>query len=191
MLNNTENNDDIINLKFKFGNIFLKKKITILDAEVDSNSRLVVLGFYNWGSKFINILLFKNSVDPKKFAASNFFKNKIVRGNEIWAYYSDFEKNLFGLKDEFKIKNLQPSPFVAKEKYISLGSLTKRSGRYLPPFSKQTISQYVFHNLSCLIKEIILMMGFMGDDEGFLFFSKHDFQNRFKKALSEYFKNKW
>lgn len=150
-----------INLSYRIGNIYQKRKYTVLDAEFDKNNNLEVVGFYHFGDTSIYQVVFFEPVDPKYFAKTRFFKKNIWRDDHKFAsYFCKHESKLFGININ-KFFELQQGPYIAKEKYIILGSLTKTSSKNLPDFKKEEDSLFriVEHNLGCMIKEIILLTG--------------------------------
>lgn len=178
-----------INLIYTLGNIYQTHKYTIVDVELDKNSNLILLGYYHFGEPLIHQILFFEPVNPKSFAKSHFFKEKIWRDDYKFAsYFCKHESRIFGIGID-KFFELQQSPYIAKEKYISLGSLTKTSSKNLPDFKKEESSVFriVEHNIGCLIKEVILLAGLI---ESKFPFSSIDFRKKMKKKFHGVFISK-
>lgn len=169
-------------LTWNIGKRLIPADNIIIDVETD-RTQLCVIGFYMQGSGKIHQLVFEKTVDSKSFRESNFFKFLIPERYTVYAYYCLHEIKLFNLDPE-RVKELQPFPRVSKEQFIKIASLTRASARHLPHYdgSEETRYQYCQHNISCIYKEIILLMDKIQDDNC-LKFTRPDFAERFRREF--------
>ncbi|MCK5345369.1 MAG: hypothetical protein KAR20_18290 [Candidatus Heimdallarchaeota archaeon] len=134
------------------------KNTIVIDVEV-SEGLICVFGYYHVGSTHIHQLIFLDPITPEYFIQSPLFHEIIAGDVKIAAYNTKFERELLQIPKDREMIELQPSPYYPKENYIQLKSLDQTSAKNLPPYGPKTIKKWVFHNYSCLIKQIILLQG--------------------------------
>ncbi|MBD3351072.1 MAG: hypothetical protein GF364_06265 [Candidatus Lokiarchaeota archaeon] len=145
-------------IEWNIGHRLIEGNNMVIDCETDKGM-LCIMGYYYQGTGKIYQLVFASPVDAALFRTSDLFESLIPEGFKIYSYYAAHEQELLDL-DPAQMGELQPIPRVQKERFIRIGSLTRTTGRELPSYdgSHETRSKYLAHNLSCLCKEILLLM---------------------------------
>jgi hypothetical protein len=130
----------------------------VIDVEV-SEGLICVFGYYRMGATHIHQLLFLDPISPEFFIQSPIYHEIVAGDVKIAAYNTKFERKLLKIPEDREMIELQPSPYYPKEDYIQIKSLDQTSAKNLPAYGPKTMKIWVFHNYSCLIKQIILLQG--------------------------------
>ena len=102
--------------------------------------------------------VFIQPINPEDLVKSQLFRKRIApSGYIIAAYNTKWEGELLGLDLENMIE-LQPAPYVPKERFIQVQTLDSRRGSELPEWNEENRALICFHNISCVIKEIFILL---------------------------------
>lgn len=130
--------------------------VIIIDTETEDQN-ITVLGYYRIGESHIHQIFFPTPISPRWLRQTEWFEQNFLDPTVRLAIYNVcFEAELFGLEKD-RCLELQPLPYMAKEEYILLKSLT--TTRHIPRWTDRTKAIIGFHNYSCIIKEIWLYLG--------------------------------
>jgi hypothetical protein len=143
-------------IPFDSSNLLTLQPVLIVDTESTENQQIVCVGIYPWGTPNIRIVVFLHPVDPE-----------VVQTLPIWQQYTDYRYAIYNTVHEIALLSLPPSrcielmaaPYLMKEKYIAIGPLDAISGRHLNPYTPEKLPLYIYHNLSCVLKECVLFLG--------------------------------
>ncbi len=134
--------------------------VVLFDAETE-RYRLVqsvtVLGWHGIGEKCVKQAIFSKPCPAHAVAESEFFASTFLRpGIRLGAYNANFEADLLGVPVAIEV---MPRAYAAKEKYISIESLSTERGGELPKWGPASQQEICFHNLCCIVKIVMLYLG--------------------------------
>lgn len=142
-----------------FANEIQASPVVIIDAETEYfelSLCITCLGFYKVGSKQIIQIIAPQPYSPDSLDANTIFRYFIKNGRyTLAAYNKSYESQLLDLKIDLE---LMPRPFIAKERFITIESLSVESGSNLPSW-KTNWKLICQHNLCCILKNIVLYLG--------------------------------
>ena len=125
-------------------------------VDTESNDRgIVVFGYFELGKTSVHQIVFDPPVSNLPRDIQEILETYAGR---IYCYYVEHEAEILNIPNEW-LNELMPYPYQAKEKLISILSLDRTSSKYLPKFSKSSLGRWVFHNYSCLMKQLVLYLG--------------------------------
>jgi hypothetical protein len=132
------------------------QNILLIDIEV-SDGLIAIFGYYSMGAPGLHQLIFPEPILPSELLALPEVRTILENHSQYAIYNVGFEAGILQLPRARCIE-LMPYPKCPKERFIQIEGLSKIAAAHLPDCTIANIPLIAKHNLSCLIKELILFL---------------------------------